>query len=499
MRAVRLAGHATILFGGGLPEKGQGIYNVVVIGGGTAGLVTAAGTAGLGGRVALVERARMGGDCLNTGCVPSKALLSAARLAEHLRRAGEWGLESQATRLDFSRVVSRMRERRARLAPHDSAERMEGLGVDVFSGSARFVSPREVEVDGLRLRAKNFVIATGSRPAVPSIDGLAKAHFFTNETIFDELDQKPPRMIVLGGGPVGCELAQAFARLSVAVTLVQHGPRLLPREDADASDLVRQSLEADGVRVVTGADARLVVQNGPVLRIWIEAEGRDREPIDCEAILVAVGRVANTDGLGLEKAGVAFTPAGITVNARLQTSQRHIWAAGDVTGPPQFTHVADLHARTIVRNILLPWWPARLAPKALPWCTYTSPEVAHVGCNEQDAVRRGLAYDVFKQPMDRVDRAVVEREETGFAKVLTARGTEKILGATIVSEHAGDLIHEIALAMTGGLGLSAIGATVHAYPTFSEIWRQLADARQRSRLTPRASKLAAGLYRWARR
>jgi pyruvate/2-oxoglutarate dehydrogenase complex dihydrolipoamide dehydrogenase (E3) component len=482
-----------------VPEKGQGIYNVVVIGGGTAGLVTAAGTAGLGGRAALIERGRMGGDCLNTGCVPSKALISSARLASHIKNARTWGLDAQEPRLDFLRVFMRMREQRAKIAPHDSAERLEGLGVDVFLGSARFLSPREVEVDGRRLRAKNFVIATGSRPAVPVVDGLSQAPFFTNETIFDELKQKPSRLTVLGGGPVGCELAQAFARLGVAVTLVQHGPRLLPREDADASEIVREALEADGVRVVTGADAKLVVQNGPVLRVWLEAEGRDREPVDCEAILVAVGRVPNTDGLGLESAGVAFTQRGVTVNEKLQTSQRHIYAAGDVTGPPQFTHLADLHARTVVRNILTPWWPVRLEHTVLPWCTFTSPEVAHVGLNEQDAVRGGLAYDVFKQPMDRVDRAVVESEETGFAKMLTARGSDKILGATIVSERAGELIHEVALAMTANLGLGAVGRTVHAYPTFSEVWRQIADQRERSRLTPLAGRLLAGLYRWARR
>jgi pyruvate/2-oxoglutarate dehydrogenase complex dihydrolipoamide dehydrogenase (E3) component len=479
--------------------KGEDTYNVVVIGGGTAGLVTAAGTAGLGGRVALVERARMGGECLNTGCVPSKAILSSARLAAHIRNAGTWGLEPQEPRLDVARIWARMRERRAEIAPHDSAERFEALGIDVFHGQARFTSPHEVEVDGQRLRAKNFVIATGSRPAIPPIDGLARVSFFTNENLFDELSQKPQRLTVLGGGPIGCELAQAFARLGVAVTLVEHGPRLLRREDADASEIVRQRLEAEGVRVITGGEAKVVVQHGAVLRVWVEAEGRDREPVDCDAILVAVGRVANTDGLDLEKAEVAFTSRGVTVDEKLRTSQRHIYAAGDVTGPPHFTHLADRHARTVVRNILLPWWPVRVDASALPWCTFTSPEVARVGLNEQDAVRAGFAYDLYKLPMSQVDRAVVESEEFGFAKVLVAKGSDRILGATIVSEHAGDLIHEIALAMTAGLGLSAIARTIHAYPTFSEILRQLADAQQRSRLTPLARKLFSGIYKWARR
>jgi pyruvate/2-oxoglutarate dehydrogenase complex dihydrolipoamide dehydrogenase (E3) component len=479
--------------------KGEGTYNVVVIGGGTAGLVTAAGTAGLGGRVALVERARMGGECLNTGCVPSKAILSSARLAAHIRDAGAWGLEPQEPRLDVARIWARMRERRAEIAPHDSAERFEALGVDVFHGQARFTSPHEVEVDGQRLRAKNFVIATGSRPAIPPIDGLARASFFTNENLFDELSQKPQRLTVLGGGPIGCELGQAFARLGVAVTLVEHGPRLLRREDADVSEVVRQRLEAEGVRVITGGEAKVVVQHDAVLRVWVEAEGRDREPVDCDAILVAVGRVANTDGLDLEKAGVAFTSRGVTVDEKLRTSQRHIYAAGDVTGPPHFTHLADRHARTVVRNILIPWWPVRADASALPWCTFTSPEVARVGLNEQDAVRAGFAYDLYKLSMNQVDRAVVESEELGFAKVLVAKGSDRILGATIVSERAGDLIHEIALAMTAGLGLSAIARTIHAYPTFSEILRQIADAQQRSRLTPLARKLFGGIYKWARR
>ncbi|HEY6929403.1 MAG TPA: mercuric reductase [Thermoanaerobaculia bacterium] len=470
-----------------------------MIGGGTAGLVTAAGTAGLGGRVALIERARMGGECLNTGCVPSKALLSSARLADQMRRAGTWGLTPRDPQADFGRVFERVRQRRAQIAPRDSVERFESLGVDVFRGAARFVSPNEVEVNGERIRAKNFVIATGSRPAVPSIDGLTRAKFYTNESIFDELSQKPRQMVVLGGGPIGCELSQAFARLGVAVTLVELGPRLLPQEDADVSDLIRQRLSEDGVRVLTGADVRLVAEHGAVRRVWVEIEGQDREPIDCDAILVAVGRIANTDGLGLEQARVAFTAHGVTVDRTLRTSQRHIYAAGDAAGPPHFTHLADRHARTVVRNIAAPWWPSRLDTSALPWCTYTSPEVARVGLNEQGAVREGAKYDLFRLPMSGVDRAVLESEEEGFAKVLLARGSDRILGATIVSARAGELIHEVALAMTAGLGLSTIARTIHVYPTFSEILRQIADARERSRLTPFAKKILTGIFRWARR
>ena len=478
--------------------KGEGIYNVVVIGGGTAGLVTAAGTAGLGGRVALIERGRMGGECLNTGCVPSKALLSSARLASHIQNARSWGLDSQEPKLDFLRVLTRMREKRAQLAPHDSAERFESLGVDVFRGEARFVSPREVAVEGHRLRARNFVIATGSRPSIPVIDGLNRAKFYTNETLFDELRERPQRIFVLGGGSAGTELAQAFARLGTRVTLVERGPRILINEDADASGLVHESLERDGVRVITGADTQVVVQQGSLLRVWVEAEGRDREPVDCEVILVATGRLPNIEELGLETAGVAFTAEGVTVNEKLQTSQRHIYAAGDVVGPPRFTHLADVHARTIVRNILIPWWRERVDMSVLPSCVFTSPQVARVGWNEQEAVRRGAAYEVFKQPMESVDRAVVESEEVGFAKLLLAKGQDRILGATIVSERAGELIAEVTLAMTAKLGLSAIGRTIYAYPSFSEVLRQIADQKQRTRLTPFRRKLLSALYRRAR-
>jgi pyruvate/2-oxoglutarate dehydrogenase complex dihydrolipoamide dehydrogenase (E3) component len=485
--------------GGILPERGEGIYNVIVIGGGTAGLVTAAATAALGGRVALVERGKMGGECLNTGCVPSKALISSARLADQIRHADRWGLAAAEPRFEFAQVFQRMRERRERLAPHDSRERYEGLGVEVFAGAARFVAPHEVSVDEKKLRARHIVIATGSRAQIPSITGLAEATTFTNETIFDGLSERPPRMAVLGGGPIGCELSQVFARLNVSVTLLQRGPRILKREDAEASDIVRRRLEADGVRVLTVAEARIVTKQGSRIRIWVEVEGKDREPVDCEAILIAAGRTPNVEDLGLENAGVAYTSNGITVDAHLRTSQPHIYAAGDVAGSYQFTHLADLHARTIARNILLPRFPTKVDLSVLPWCTFTSPELARVGLNEEDAVRRGIPYDVYRQPMEEIDRAVVESEETGFAKVLVAKRRDRILGATIVSERAGDLIHEFVLAMKAGVGLQTISQTVHVYPTYSEVARKLADQQQRRRLTRFARRVTGWLYRRARR
>jgi pyruvate/2-oxoglutarate dehydrogenase complex dihydrolipoamide dehydrogenase (E3) component len=479
--------------------RGEGIYNVIVIGAGTAGLVTAAATAGLGGRVALVERGKMGGECLNTGCVPSKALISSARLIHHIRHGDRWGLAAQEPNFEFERVFQRMRERRDRIAPHDSRDRFEKLGVEVFEGAARFVSPHEVAVGETRLKARNVVIATGSRPQIPLITGLLEVPFFTNETIFDDLKENPARMVILGGGPVGCELAQVFARLKVSVTLLQRATRILKREDADASDEVRRALEAEGVRVMTGADVQIVTKQGSRTRVWVEVEGRDREPVDSEAILVAAGKTPNVEDLDLEKAGVAYTETGITVDASLRTSQPHIYAAGDIVGSYQFTHVADLHARTIARNILFPLFPSKIDLSVLPWCTFTSPELARVGLNEEEAVRRGIAYDLYRQPMYEIDRAVVESEETGFAKVLASTRGDRILGATIVSERAGDLIHEFALAMKAGIGLETISRTVHAYPTYAEVARMLADQQQKKRLNPLARRVTGWLYRRARR
>jgi pyruvate/2-oxoglutarate dehydrogenase complex dihydrolipoamide dehydrogenase (E3) component len=480
--------------------KGEGVYNVVVIGAGTAGLVTAAGTAGLGGRVALVEKHRMGGDCLNTGCVPSKALISSARLVEQIRQAEKWGLLPQEPHFQFESVLARMRERRARIAPHDSQERFESLGVDVFRGAAKFLSPREVRVGDVTLRAKNFVIATGTRAAIPAVDGLDRVPYYTNETVFDELREKSGRLVVFGGGPIGCELGQAFGRLGFEVTILQRPSRLLEREDPEASELLLRRLGAEGVNVVTGAKACVVARHERTIRVWADVEGEaSRRPIDCDAILVAAGRTPNIEDLDLEAAGVAFTKTGVTVNEYLQTSQPHIYAAGDVAGPYLFTHVADSHARTVVRNILLPWWKGKREDTVVPWCTYTSPEVARVGLNEREAEQKGIACDVWKEPLEDVDRAVVESEEEGFAKVLTEKGGDRILGATLVAERAGDLLHEFVLAMKAGVGLKEISRTIHAYPTYAEIARKVADKQQKSRLTPLTKRVFSALYRLARR
>ena len=486
-------------------KKGEGIYNVVVIGAGTAGLVTAAGTAGLGGRVALIERNLMGGDCLNFGCVPSKALISSARLIRRIRESEKWGLDRQEPQFDFEKVFERMRARRAKIAPNDSQERFESLGVDVFHGEARFVSPHEVEVNGQRLRAKNFVIATGSRAVIPKIEGIDSVPYFTNETIFDELEEKPQSMIVLGGGPIGCELTQTFCRLGTHVTMIQRGDQLLPREDRDVAEFLERRLINEGVRIIKNANARAVAitDAGKVALEFLDRQSGQmaERTFFADALLVAIGRSPNLQSLDLKSAGVDVNERGVRVTDYLQTSQRHIYAVGDVIGPFLFTHMADAQARVVVRNILMPFQFLRqkMDYSVVPWCTYSDPEVAHVGLGEKGAWQERIDYDLFVVSLADVDRAVVESEEAGFAKILTAKGSDKILGATIVAPHAGDLLHEFVLAMNAKIGLGKIASMIHAYPTFAELARKAADKYNKTRLTPRAKKIFTWLYERARK
>src|SRR5437773_4924512 len=486
-------------------KKGEGVYNVVVIGAGTAGLVTAAGTAGLGGRVALIERNLMGGDCLNFGCVPSKALISSPRLIQQIRESEKWGLDRQEPEFAFEKVFERMRARRARIAPKDSQERFESLGVNVFHGEARFVSPHEVEVNGQRLRAKNFVIATGSRAVIPKREGIDQVRYFTNETVVDELKAKTESMIVLGGGPIGCELAQTFRRLGVQVTIVQRGDQLLAREDRDVAEFLERRLIDEGVRIIKNVDARSVATTDAGK---IALEFLDRQPgrlaertFFADALLIAIGRNPNLQSLDLKSAGVDVNERGVRVTDYLQTSQRHIYAVGDVIGPFLFTHMADAQARVVVRNILMPFQFLRqkMDYSVVPWCTYVDPEVAHVGLCEKEARQENVDYDLFVVPLQDVDRAVVESEDAGFAKILTAKGSDKILGATIVAPHSGHLLHEFVLAMNAKIGLGKIASMIHAYPTFAELARKAADKYNKTRLTPRAKKIFTWLYERARK
>jgi pyruvate/2-oxoglutarate dehydrogenase complex dihydrolipoamide dehydrogenase (E3) component len=469
-------------------------YHMVVIGAGTAGLVTAAAAAGLGARVALVERHLMGGDCLNVGCVPSKAIIRAARAWREAREAHQiFGAPPTGEHGDFGAVMERMRRIRADLSPADSVHRFRELGVDVFLGDGRFVAPAAVEIGGKRLEFRRAVIATGGRPDVPEIPGLATAGYLTNETIFS-LTALPARLLVIGAGPVGCELAQAFARFGSQVTVIDRGEHALPREDADAAGVVERAMERDGVvfrcrasiiRVERSGGERLVVLQG--------ANGE--EPVRGDEILVAAGRVPNVEGLDLEAAGIVYDRAGVQVNDRLRTSNRRVYAAGDICSRFHFTHAADALARIVVQNALF-YGRARASRLIIPWTTYTSPEVAHVGMYEKDARAVGLQLDTITIPMNQADRAVLDGETEGFLRVHLKKGTDRILGATLVAEHAGEMISEISLAMTTGLGLGRIGATIHPYPTQAEVFRKAADAWRRKKLTPMVKRILQLFFRF---
>jgi pyruvate/2-oxoglutarate dehydrogenase complex dihydrolipoamide dehydrogenase (E3) component len=474
-------------------------YQLVVVGAGTAGLVTAAAAAGLGARVALVERHLMGGDCLNVGCVPSKAVVRSARVARELRDAAALGIRAAApVEVDFGAVMERMRRVRAELAPHDSAARFRGeLGVDIFFGAARFTGPDALVVDGATLRFARAVVATGARPARPPIPGLAEAGYLTNETVF-ELARRPGHLAVIGGGPVGCELAQAFRRLGAEVTVLQAGTQLLGREDPDAAAVLHAVFAREGIRVVLGAEVTRVAVRDDRRRLEYRAGGT-AGAIEADEILVATGRTPDVDGLGLEAAGVRHTAAGIVVDDRLRTTNPRVYAAGDVCLRWRFTHAADEAARIVVQNALFGLAGTRRASRlVMPWCTYTDPEVAHVGLSERDARERGIALDTFVQDLRRVDRAVTDGRTEGFVKVHVRKGTGRVLGATIVAPHAGEMIGELTLAIVARIGLGALSGVIHPYPTTAAAIRQVADAFRRSRLTPRVRKVLATWLRWSR-
>jgi len=472
-------------------------YNLVVIGAGTAGLVCAAGAAGLGAKVALVERHLMGGDCLNVGCVPSKAMIRAARSAAAVRDAGEFGVQiPDGVDVDFGQAMERMRRLRASIAPHDSARRFSGLGIDVFIGDGRFVDGRTVEVAGERLTFKKAVIATGARAAAPPIEGLGEISYLTNETVFS-LTELPRRLAVIGAGPIGCEMAQSFARFGSEVLLVETAHGILPREDADASSIVFESMQKDGVKLLCCAkELKLAKANGGKVRLTVESHGKAYDEV-VDQLLVAVGRAPNVENLGLDAAGVAFTQKGVQVNDQLQTTRPNIYAAGDICSPYQFTHAADFMARIVIRNALF-FGRSKAGALTIPWCTYTEPEIAHVGLYEKQAQEQGMEVETFTRELAEVDRAILEGRTNGLVRVHVRKGTDKILGATIVAANAGDMISEITLAMTHKLGLKHIADTIHPYPTQAEAIRQVADAYNRTRLTPFAKSLFSRLMAWRR-
>jgi pyruvate/2-oxoglutarate dehydrogenase complex dihydrolipoamide dehydrogenase (E3) component len=474
------------------PEP-KGRYHLVVIGAGTAGLVTAALAAGLGARVALVERHLMGGDCLNVGCVPSKAILRAARAWHEAREAHRlFGGPLIREGGNFGAVMERMRRTRADLSPLDSVHRFRELGVDVFLGDARFVGPTAVAIGDERLEFRRAVIATGGRPKVPEILGLDAAGYRTNETIFS-LTELPRRLLVIGAGPVGCELAQAFARFGSQVTVIDRGEHALPRDDADAAGVVERAMERDGVIFRHRASIRRLQRSGGERLIVLQGANGE-EPVAGDEILVAAGRVPNVEGLDLEAAGVAYDRSGVRVNDRLRTTNRRVYAAGDVCSRYRFTHAADALARIVVQNALF-FGRAKASRLIIPWTTYTSPEVAHVGRYEKDALAAGYQVDSLTIPMHQVDRAVLDGETEGFLRVHLKKGTDRILGATLVAAHAGEMISEVSVAMTAGLGLGQIGATIHPYPTQAEVFRKAADGWRRKKLTPRVKRLFQAFFR----
>lgn len=469
-------------------------YHLVVIGGGTAGLVCAAGAAGLGARVALIERHLMGGDCLNVGCVPSKGVIRAARAWKAARTAAErFGGPRVSGDGDFAHAMHRMRELRANLSRIDGAARFRDLGVDVFLGDGRFVDPDRIEVAGQTLRFRRAVIATGARASVPAIPGLAEAGYRTNETIFS-LTERPRSLAVIGGGPIGCELAQSFARLGVEVTLLDGGPQVLHREDPDAALVIRRALEEDGVRLCLGARITAVERRADGRRLSF-TRGDETGEVMADEILVAAGRAPNVEGLGLEAAGVRFGRTGVEVDDRLRTSNRKVFAAGDICSRFQFTHNSDAQARIVLANALFPG-RAKASSLVMPWCTYTSPEVAHVGLYEKDARELGVPIDTLTLPLHEVDRAVLDGEGEGFLRLHLRRGTDKIVGATLVAEHAGDMLSALCVAVTNGVGLGRIAATIHPYPTQGEVLKKAADAWRRTRLTPTVKRIFGWWFRW---
>lgn len=442
--------------------------NLIVIGAGSAGLVTAYIAAATKASVTLIEKHKMGGDCLNTGCVPSKTLIKSARIAHDARRGERFGIETSAVNVDFPAVMERVQSVIKTIEPHDSVERYTGLGVDCVTGEARIVDPWRVEVNGRTLTARNIVIATGARPFVPPIPGIEQVPYYTSDTVW-ELRQAPKKLLILGGGPIGCELAQAFARLDVPVVQMDQAPRILPREDDDAAQLVTDSLVADGVDLRTGARAERFEKDGDTCRLFYQQDGEEKQ-VEFDTLLLAVGRKANTESLGLEALGIETNSNGtVQVDETLQTRIPGIYACGDVAGPYQFTHAAAHQAwYASVNSLFGSFKTFKVDYRVLPWTTFTDPEVARVGLNEQEAKEQGVAFEVTTYALDELDRAIAEGNTEGFVKVLTPPGKDRILGATIAGNHAGELITEFISAMKHGYGLNKILGTIHVYPTLSE-------------------------------
>ncbi|HIF9326539.1 TPA: dihydrolipoyl dehydrogenase [Photobacterium damselae] len=479
--------------------------NMVVIGAGSGGLVSAYIAAAVKAEVTLIEKHKMGGDCLNTGCVPSKALIRAAHNMAEIQRAAEFGVSTGPIAIDFKQVMTRVQKVISKIEPHDSIERYRYLGVNCITGEAIIRSPWEVEVDGKIITTKNIVIATGARPLVPNIPGLQSVNYLTSDTVWS-LQEQPQKLLVLGGGPIGCELAQSFARLGTKVTLVEMAPQLLIREDSDAAKLVQDSLIADGVEIKLEHKAMrfesIVDANGKTMgKVYLDFHNEQQVTVEFDAVLLALGRVANVQGFGLEELGITTTARGtVEVNDYLQTQYPNIYAVGDVVGPYQLTHAASHQAWYAAVNGLFGQFKRFKADySVMPAATYTSPEVARVGLNEKEATAQGIEFDVVTYGIDDLDRAITDGEDHGFIKVITPKGKDTILGATIVGTNAGDLLAEFTLAMRHNLGLNKILATVHPYPTMSEAVKYTAGVWKRNNAPEKLLEWVAKYHRWMRK
>lgn len=473
--------------------------NIIVIGAGSAGLVSAYIAAAVKAKVILIERERMGGDCLNTGCVPSKALLRSAKQAKLMRRAEEFGLESVSVNTDFPKVLQRVQDIIKQIEPHDSVERYTELGVQCVTGEAQLIDKHTVQVEDQTLTAKNIILATGARPFVPPIEGLDKIDYLTSDTVWG-LNEQPKRLLVLGGGPIGCELSQAFSLLGSEVTIVEMQSQLMGREDADVAEYVRNQFEKDGITVLTDHKAVRFNSESDGFSVECESNGGATR-IEFDQVLVAVGRRANTDQLDLEKLGIELRKnRTIEVDDYMRTSISNIYACGDVTGPYQFTHVASHQAWYAVVNSLFGFFRKfKVDYRVIPWATFTMPEVARVGINETQAREQGVDYEVTRYGIDDLDRAIADGEATGFIKVITPRNKDKILGVTIVGQNAGELISEYVLAMKYNIGLNKILGTIHLYPSMAEANKYVAGAWKREHKPDLLLKLVEKFHNWSRR
>jgi pyruvate/2-oxoglutarate dehydrogenase complex dihydrolipoamide dehydrogenase (E3) component len=473
-------------------------YNLVVIGAGPAGLIVAAGAAGLGAKVALIEKHLMGGDCLNVGCVPSKALIRSSRTVGDIWETSKFGVNvPNGTEVDFSAVMERMRRIRAGISDVDSVQRYQDkLGVDVFLGSGRFTGNSTIEVAGQTLQFKKAVIATGARARQPQIPGLQATGYLTNETVFN-LTERPQRLAIIGAGAIGCELAQAFRRLGSEVVLLHKNAHILDKEDVDAAEIVQQAFVREGIQLVLESKIERVEQTNVGKVIYYQWQGQEAS-VTVDEIIVSAGRSPNVEGLNLESVGVEYdTQTGVFVNDNLQTTNPRIYAAGDICMKHKFTHAADFAARMVIQNTLF-FGRKKLSALTIPWCTYTSPEIARVGVSEAEAEAKGIDIDTFLIPFSQVDRAIIDGEDEGFVKIHVKKGSDKILGATIVARHAGDMISEITLAMVNNIGLGKIASVIHPYPTQADAIRKAGDAYNRTRLTPFVKNLFNKWLAWTR-